>query len=206
MRIVLRDREPYVTEAWRHHFRGAREVEIEMTDIFDGFFTNAIISPANSYGFMDGGIDAVYAKRWPELQGDLQAALRLSFSGHIPVGWSRVTMLHDAPQLGRDFDMVITCPTMRIPESIVGTSNVYLAFLAALQTIKSWNQQAVVDRARRIESVTCPGMGTGVGKMDPDVAAYQMRVAYDHWLKTPDFGPDMSRAIGLEYDLRMGGK
>jgi len=48
---------------------------------------DAIISPANSFGFMDSGIDLAYSHRFDwQLQQDLQELLRAQHNGESPVG------------------------------------------------------------------------------------------------------------------------
>jgi O-acetyl-ADP-ribose deacetylase (regulator of RNase III) len=67
-------------------FRGVASVEVGQGDIFETK-ADAIVSPANSFGYMDGGIDAVYLERFGAgLQARLQAVLREEHHGELPVG------------------------------------------------------------------------------------------------------------------------
>jgi O-acetyl-ADP-ribose deacetylase (regulator of RNase III) len=59
MRLHLVDVQPDVVSAWREAFSVFPEVTIRQGDIL-GVAVNTIVSPANSHGFMDGGIDAQY--------------------------------------------------------------------------------------------------------------------------------------------------
>ena len=68
---------------------------------------------------------------------------------------------------------------MRIPESIAQTTNAYIAFRAALLAIRRFNEAG----GPRIRSVVVPGLGTGVGGMDPRRCAAQMRIAFDQMKK-----------------------
>jgi multimeric flavodoxin WrbA len=70
----LRDINIEVVEAWGHHFKDIDEVKISVGDIFElTANVDAIVSPANSFGYMDGGIDRVYLDRFGwELQDRLQ--------------------------------------------------------------------------------------------------------------------------------------
>jgi O-acetyl-ADP-ribose deacetylase (regulator of RNase III) len=67
---------------------------------------------------------------------------------------------------------LISAPTMRVPMDFnIGTSvNAYLAMKAIL--IKAKNHPA-------INSIVIPGLCTGTGKMNPTVAARQMRAAFN---------------------------
>jgi hypothetical protein len=72
----LRDIDHDVVRAWEKYFKGVANVRISHGDIFEKP-ADAIVSPANSFGYMDGGIDLVYLRRFGwELQTRLQAHLR----------------------------------------------------------------------------------------------------------------------------------
>jgi hypothetical protein len=82
----LRDIDPNVVQAWTIHFRGLVNVRISIGDIFE-LKADAIVSPANSFGYMDGGIDLVYVQRFGwELQDRLQSHLKEQHDGELPVG------------------------------------------------------------------------------------------------------------------------
>jgi O-acetyl-ADP-ribose deacetylase (regulator of RNase III) len=51
-----------MVEAWQKYFTGIADVRISHSDIFESS-AGAIVSPANSFGYMDGGIDLVYLHR-----------------------------------------------------------------------------------------------------------------------------------------------
>jgi hypothetical protein len=70
----LRDIDPDVVSAWQKYFKGVPNVCISLGEIFERS-ADAIVSPANSFGYMDGGIDLVYLHRFGwELQTRLQTA------------------------------------------------------------------------------------------------------------------------------------
>ena len=74
--IHLRDLGKPLIEAWNREFAGIESVRTSCGDIFStkpgqvnvddpiDVKADAIVSPANSFGFMDGGIDMVYTKRF----------------------------------------------------------------------------------------------------------------------------------------------
>ena len=173
MHIQLRDKNPAVVEAWELVFRDDPYIEISQGDIF-GYGgkptrADAIVSPANSFGFMDGGIDAIYSMRWPHLQGDLQEHLHEHYHGELPIGQAVVLPTGDAT-----IPWMISAPTMRVPGNIQGTVNAYLAFRAALEAAMRHNASSNEPILR----ILSPGMGTAVGQMDPKVSAIQMKFAY----------------------------
>ena len=86
MKCYLRDRNAELVQAWAECFADVPEVEASQGDIFD-LSADAVISPANSFGFMDGGIDLVYSKRFGwHVQERIQQLLRESHDGELPVG------------------------------------------------------------------------------------------------------------------------
>lgn len=65
--------------------------------------------------------------------------------------------------------------------SIKGTDVPYTAMWAMLLAVRQHNQRSDTQ----INSVVCPGLGTGIGQVPHAVAARQMAVAYDHFLYPP---------------------
>jgi O-acetyl-ADP-ribose deacetylase (regulator of RNase III) len=135
---------------------------------------DAIVSPANSFGFMDGGIDAVYTYQFGiGLQERLQALLAEEHDSELPVGMAVIV-----PTLRREIPWCISAPTMRLPGNVADTPNAYLAFRAALRAVLEHNAHG----RPAIRSVLCPGLGTAVGQMPVDRCARQMRAAWDRVL------------------------
>ncbi len=212
MKIYLRDRNPEMGKAWKLFWKNDPDVEISCGDIFAGEITDAIISPSNSLGFLDGGIDAIYSMRWPKLQGDLQEYLAKNHYGELPVGCAVIIPItHGNEHLTlpgswkrkgeEDFKFLISSPTMRVPQNVSGSVNAYLAFRAALIAVLEHNKTS----ENKINSVLCPGLGTAIGKLDPKIAAMQMYTAYEFILKKPfDIGTDLSNAWHMHEQLRRG--
>lgn len=170
LKVHLRDISREVVRAWESAFADAPDVQVSCGDIFE-YKADAIVSPANSFGYMDGGIDLVYSRffGW-ELQANLRALLAERHYGELPVGQAVVL-----PTGHKSIPFLISAPTMRVPSRISNTINVYLAFRAALIAVLMHNANA--DTA--IQSLLVPGLGTGVGEVPPERAARQMRFAYN---------------------------
>jgi O-acetyl-ADP-ribose deacetylase (regulator of RNase III) len=165
MKIILVDTQPSVTEALTAAFGGAAAVTVWCASIFAYLPASAIVSPANSFGWMDGGIDMAYASRWPGIEPRVQETIALTFGAQgLPVG-AALTV----PTYAAEVPWLIVAPTMRVPEPVSQTRNAYMAFRAALQ-------QA---RLRMFDTVLCPGLATLSGRMHPIHAARQMRQAYN---------------------------
>lgn len=185
--VHLRDLNAGLVEAWREAFAGCSEFQIEQKDVFD--FTqdaipDAVVSPANSFGYMDGGIDAHYTKKYgTQMQERLQIAIKTYCDGEVPVGQALV--LHSwetAPQTAELPRFLVCAPTMRVPQEVRATVNAYLAFRATLLAVRNHN----LSQEDKIFSIVCPGLATGVGKLSARNCALQMRQAWDLFLK-PEF-------------------
>lgn len=166
MKIILCELSEKVVEAWQSFFSGEENVSILNTDITQ-LECDAIVSPANSFGFMDGGLDYALSERlgW-DLEKRLQQQIKELPEGELLVGRALVLATGDAR-----IPYLISAPTMRIPTNFnIDTSiNAYLAMKALL--IQATNDE-------RINSVAIPGLCTGVGRMQPIIAARQMFQAY----------------------------
>lgn len=167
MNILLVGINPDLIAAWKEYFAEKRNVTITEGDL-TAMHCDAIVSPANSFGFMDGGVDYAISERlgW-DLEKRLQQQIRELPEGELLVGKALVLETGDAT-----IPYLISAPTMRIPTNFnIDTSvNAYLAMKAALL--------AAVQHPH-ISSVAFPGLCTGVGRMQPMIAARQMFMAWE---------------------------
>ncbi|OWK39087.1 macro domain-containing protein [Fimbriiglobus ruber] len=169
-RIYLIDRSQSLVGRWQQHFADCPKVEAVAGDYFQRP-ADALVSPANSYGIMDGGLDlAIRDQLGFAVQERIQAVIIDKYHGEMPVGSAEVVRTDD-----NRWRYLVAAPTMRVPEPVPFTINDYLAFRAILIAIENVNRAA---GRREIDSVVCCGLGTGVGKMDANKCAMQMRAAY----------------------------
>jgi O-acetyl-ADP-ribose deacetylase (regulator of RNase III) len=200
LRVSLADLNAHVADRLHFHFRDVPSVEVIHGNLLD-LDADAIVSPANSFGDMSGGIDkAIDDYHQGEAQRRVSAAIAEQFLGELPVG---VALIVELPS--RRFPFVVAAPTMRIPGSVQGSINAYLSMRAALVAVAAFNR--IGDR--RIRSLAVPGLGTGVGGMDPHEAAEQMRAAYDSilggkWREVvhPVQAPYALRGVGRDIHLK----
>jgi O-acetyl-ADP-ribose deacetylase (regulator of RNase III) len=165
MKILLVDRTAALARAWRAAFEDRDDVEVHEDDYF-AHPADAMVSPANSFGIMDGGLDlAIRDALGFDIQKRVQRAIVERHHGEIPVGVAELVETGDTR-----WPALIVAPTMRVPESVAQTLNAYLAFRAAL----------LVAKRAELRSVVCCGLGTGIGAMEPHRAAVQMRMALLH--------------------------
>jgi len=163
MKLHLVDLNAPLVAAWRREFQQFPEVEICCGDILE-VATTAVVSPANSYGFMDGGIDRAYATFFgPAFERLVYDTITRRPEGFLPVGAADIVSTNHAR-----VPYVILAPTMLMPEH-VPASHSYRALRAALR---------VATRVSEIKNLYCPGLGTGVGSVEPNDAAREMAAAY----------------------------
>ena len=120
---------------------------------------------------MDGGLDLKYSQYFGwDLESKVRYRLEKDYFGEIPVGQAIITETnhHQIPYL-------ISAPTMRVPSNVSDTVNAYLAFKAVLQAVIKHN----LKESNKINSILCPGLGTGEGRMSAKTCAKQMARAYE---------------------------
>lgn len=112
---------------------------------------DAIVNPANSYGYMGGGV-AVAIKRIGGIQIEKEAISKAP----IPVGTAIKTNSGSLP-----CKYVIHAPTMKQPAMRINVDNVIAATRAAFK----------LGVKLGLKTIAIPGMGTGVGGVPIDDAA-----------------------------------
>ena len=192
-KIILADHWAPLVHAWTEAFSAFDEVQVRSGDFF-AEAADALVSPANSFGVMDGGLDAaIRAKLGGQIETAVQQRILDEHHGELPVGSAEVV-----PTGHARWPFLVVAPTMRVPESVAQTLNSYLAFRGALLAIARHNQTST---RKRIESVVVPGLGTGIGAMDARRCAGQMRIALDH-VKKPARIPSFSMIHEIHQKLR----
>ena len=163
-----------MVEAWDTAFAGVDEVTTSCADMFEPGHPLgagvAIVSPANSFGYMDGGIDLVYSKHFGwDVEDRLRKRIVDDFDGELPVGNAVVVATEDSK-----IPWLVSAPTMRVPMNVAKTANAYLAFRAALIAVADHNRNS----SARIDTLFCPGLCTANGRMPNHRAAKQMFEAF----------------------------
>ena len=191
MKLILFDRDWTLVAAWKKHFGDCPDVEVLEADILKtNFQARALVSPANSFGFMDGGIDAIYTELMTgKVQLRVQMAIAADWDGELPVG-SALSVTTDFFR----FPNLIAAPTMAVPMPVAHTDNAYSAFRAALR----------VAKAKKFESIACPGMGTATGGISAENCAVQMRRAYGLTNNEISFPDSIKEAYFRHRDMLLG--
>lgn len=178
--ILLTAVDADLADAWHRFCGDLPAVAIHHGSILDAH-CDAVVSPANSFGFMDGGIDHLYSRHFGwHVQRRLQEAIRTHHHGELLVGHAEIVPTDDAR-----IPFVVAAPTMRVPMILRDTVNSYLAARAVLLLIKHGRFRddagpfAGYAIAAVVRTVAFPGLGTGVGKVGPNICARQVRAAIE---------------------------
>ncbi len=171
VKVVLCDINPKMVKAWQDTFEENPEVEIlqgSMTDMQ----VSAWVSPTNSAGRMDGGLDLVI-KRFlgDDVEKLVQQQIKQSYGGMMPLG--RTTCVPTGRTIPR---YLISTPTMvGSNDDISDTLNVALACAAAFQAVHTQNEK----EPGSIRSVALPGLGANTGRVPVEICADLMWTAYN---------------------------
>lgn len=165
MKIYLLDQNRKMCEAWSRRFIGLDNVEI-VNDTFSEFMLGhptieGIVSPANSFGIMDGGYDkAIIDCLGRPAQYNVFCMLNIKYNNYQPVGTCMAVPY--------DMYTILHTPTMRYPEKIKDDRVVYNCMYSCLNEAKK----------SKLNSVVIPAFGACTGMLDFDVVAQHMYNAY----------------------------
>ncbi len=174
MKIYLLDNNEKMIYYWNKYFAGVKNVEI-VKDDFENFVSthdavDCIVSPANSFGLMDGGYDLAITNHFGDaLQAKVQDYIIKNFDGEQPVGTSFIVNIPDTNKT------LIHTPTMRKPSMIKDPLVVYYATRETLRTAHKNN----------VKNIVVPAFGGGAGAVDAEIIAKFMKTAYDSVKEKP---------------------
>ncbi|CAG8472204.1 6018_t:CDS:2, partial [Acaulospora colombiana] len=158
-----------------------------------------MVSPANSFGLMDGGIDYYISEYYggvDKLIPLVQKGIDLEWCGEQNVG---TCLLVDVGELVGDSNSadqgrknlpryIAHCPTMRTPKALDTEDDiVYRCTWAMLCAVRSHNAKVLAGSTKhqRINAVICAGFGTGVGGYPEKLCAKQMMLAIRNFIEAP---------------------
>lgn len=135
---------------------------------------DVFVSPANSFGWMDGGIDGIYSEMWPGVGPLVQKeiARRSPYAtvygrAALPVGGALLVSL---AELGHPDVSLVCAPTMFHPQNINNKRHqIYWAMYAVLRACEHLDPEITVG---------VPGMGTGVGGVSGADSALEVLRAF----------------------------
>lgn len=171
VRVVLVDINPKMIKAWQETFEENPEVEIQKGSMLDQR-VDAYVSPTNSRGSMDGGLDAVIKNHFGSgIETRVQKAIGQNYAGKMLIGHATCVPTKQSKPA-----WLISTPTMvSSSEDISDTMNVALACAAAFQAVHIQNMQ----EPGSIESVALPGLGANTGRVPAEICADLMWSGYN---------------------------
>lgn len=181
LKIYLCDVSTSMCRAWRESLKAADGYH-ENIEVFEGSFhdfmtthpdVDGIVSPANSYGLMDGGYDAAITGWFgTETMQAVQSAIMKEWLGEQPVGSCLVVPVPAKIAAGQ---FILHTPTMRIPSIIEDPEVVYhctrSCIMAALKA--------------ELNSIVVPAFGGCCGKVPHNMLADYMERAFYSFEDTP---------------------
>ena len=127
------------------------------------------VSPANSLGFMDGGIDLALSREvFPGIESKVKAAIRATNNQnllgryYLPIG-SSLVVEHDPSKA------LVVAPTMLLPQDVSKTRNAYYATIATLYNILVNRKESLTECDIIFTSFCC-----GYGKMSEEESVKQI--------------------------------
>lgn len=174
MDIYLLDHNKKITDAWEEAFIPLADYESNLfivNDTLNDFLTNhpnidGIVSPANSFGIMDGGYDKAIINIFGDgLQRKVRETLYWEFGGYqtpgtcFPIPIDRGTIL-------------LHTPSMRYPEEIADNRIIFDCMYNTIRTAMINNCKAIV----------IPAFGGCTGGVKPEIIAKYMRLGYEYAL------------------------
>lgn len=186
---------------------------------------DCVVSPANSFGIMDGGYDLALSLAFQGADGmktltrQVQRALHVHSRGYLPPGSCLVTSLPEdvVGDKGNKYgaSSIAIVPTMRYPVDVRWHQDlVYNAMWSLLAEVTRWNSEPGVDHGagnttarKKIERILMTGLATGYGKVSAERCAKQMMLAIRHfaqgvpeyadWVDVDDLINDVNATVSL---------
>lgn len=164
-----------LVEAWQAVVEAmGGSVRVHQGSVLD-IAADAVVSPANSFGWMRGGIDAVYARAFPGIEQSVRSAILAYHGGELPIGQAVVVPTGEPTPA-----WLISAPTMREPGERLPADTVH-PYLASRAVFRQWRDGKLEHGAeirRVVSTIAMPGLGTGVGGVSPQTCARQVAAAW----------------------------
>lgn len=133
-----------------------------------------LISPANSFGELKGGIDMTYYRLLgrEKIADRVSKYIRKYADGEIHIGDFGIVPIDNADTKP---SYLVLCPTMVVPMGLpVDSRNAYYYMRAVLKSVRKLSTTIYTGKNM---NVLCPIPCIGVGGMNPKLAAKQLRIA-----------------------------
>lgn len=160
----------------------------------------AFVSAANALGILGGGVDGALRNMFPLVQDNINAIINqygytnIHNDKFIPVGSATIVPICH-PDENSHNQYLVTAPTMLNPSNVSSTKNCYHALYAVLRLVKKFNEELKSTGNPELETIICPGLGTGVGGISHGSAARQFWHALAHFIKFDMVGVEVPEPV-----------
>nr|CAG8569119.1 857_t:CDS:2 [Entrophospora candida] len=163
-----------------------------------------LVSPANNFGLMDGGIDYYISEYYGGVHNLIpvvQKRIERNWCGEQNVGSCLLVDVRDLvdglkkkENVQKNYPSYIAhCPTMRIPKKLKSDDIVYRCTWAMLTSIRKHNLKILESnngggskkQHECIKNVLSAGFGTGTGRFPAKLCAKQMLLAVQNFIECP---------------------
>ena len=148
-----------------------------------------VVSPANSYGRLDGAFDDAISRKfcrphhpYDTLTRAAQQVLYEKWRGFAPPGSCTLVPFPKDMEGTNAWGCkwVAICPTMRAPDNVTWDREVvYECVWSLLCQVEGWNHDRFEDR---IDSILMTPLATGIGRISPQRWASQLILAMKHFV------------------------
>jgi len=174
--ITISSIDPKFTELLQAAFDNCSYIKI-----YNGPFNkcefDCIVSPGNSYGMMDGGIDMEITKYF----GDKKEFIKLVQSQlndqcNLQQQPGSVCVINTSNE---KCPYLFHCPTMMTPITIKDYSVIYWCFYNILNTAFNHNMN---NQSSKIKNIVMSGLGTGCGRVSYNNFIKLIKLAHQHFV------------------------
>ncbi|KZT61238.1 macro domain-like protein [Calocera cornea HHB12733] len=195
IKFTLLDRHSELLDAWKAAFEKylptalGESFTLLESDIRRAGKFDCVVSPANSYGIMDGGIDLYIAAAispsdtTPVIRA-VQKHLYTNYRGYLSAGQCTLAPLPDdlcGPSNSLGCRYIAVLPTMRLPEHIEWQRDIVYDCMWNLLLALEQHNVATQGSGKEISTVVMSGLGTGTGGISSQKCAEQMVLAVKHF-------------------------
>ncbi|CAN6640352.1 hypothetical protein TRVA0_018S00694 [Trichomonascus vanleenenianus] len=182
------------------------------SDVMREHNVDTIVSPGNSYGFLNGGFDKVIVQYYcgldytaastvEDIEYGLQTKLHEECHGYHPPESAMVVDMNKQLEIignSRSVPQLIHVPTMQLPQQLPKDSPlVYNCMWNMFRAVRANNRH---PGNRQIKTILLPGLGTGYGGLSEEVCGKQMISAFKNFV-TPRRAPMTFDVAQAEIDF-----
>ena len=152
----------------------------DVRKIINNHNVDILVSPANSMGYMDGGIDKIYSMMFTGIQKSVMDKIKTyNISSSLPeISGQYVLPIGSAMNVEIDTNkyptckQLFVCPTMEYPRNITDTPEIiYYTVCGMLNLVDHYDNK----------TIAIPGLGTACGGLSAKIMCQQINSAFSEY-------------------------